>query len=89
MMPVLRHVQRGQAAALRLVLPHLRGDSRVTANPFARPALVQAAQARELVLAGGHDQLAADLVGDALLLGEATMDLAPARHIRAFSEPGA
>ena len=64
------HVQGRDGTDVRLVLPGLLAGEPGDLEPVGEPALVQPREAGQLVLAGGHDELAADLVGDALLLGE-------------------
>ncbi len=63
-------VKPAQAANLRLDLAHLVRSKLAERDPVGARPLGDRGQAGELVLLGRHDQLTADLVGDAVLVGE-------------------
>ena len=89
MTPVSAHVQRREGRDVRLVLAGLRAVSRRDREAVGQAALRRRAASRSSSVGrGGHDELAGDRVGHALLPGQVEQRAAPARHQRALRLPG-
>jgi hypothetical protein len=79
-------VQSRDAHGVRLDLPDLfTAEAPQPVQPVGEATALELIEPRQLLLLGGHDQLAAALVGDALLVAE-PVDLAGALHAEARLE---
>src|SRR5207302_7978588 len=71
-------IDRLDAGTVRLQLPEpLRADELDDLHAVGHAALIEPLQAGQLALTRGHDDLAAELIGDAVRVAEARQQVAP------------